>query len=80
MAEWLFDSTRTAGNKTVIEDTDNGKFTVLYFLSRTSGKDDSKEDIAQTVVNSKCQEYIEQYTSSMNFIDSKHRIVMSADE
>ena len=80
VGEWLFDSTRTAGNKTVIEDTDNGKFTVIYFISRTSGKDDSKEDIAQTVVNSKCQEYIEQYTSSMNFIDSKHRIVMSADE
>lgn len=76
LGDWLFDESRTAGNKNVIEDTTNGTYTVVYFISRTAGKDSNKNAISQTVLSSKYQEYITNYTDSMTS-DAKNRIKVS---
>lgn len=80
LGDWLFDDARTAGNKSVIEDEANGKYTVVYFLSKTNGKDANKEAIEQTVLAEKYNEYIAKYTDAMADADTKNRIVKSVNE
>lgn len=75
LGTWLFDDSRKAGDKNVIEDSSNGKYTVVYFVSRTNGKDSNKDTIAQSVLSEKYQEYLEGYTTDMSY-DVKNRIVM----
>jgi hypothetical protein len=76
---WAFDDARTAGNTTVIEDTSTGTYTVVYFLSKTSGLDDNKETIGTEVLSTKYQEYIENYTNEMT-ADTKNRIVQVVED
>jgi hypothetical protein len=76
---WAFDDSRTAGNTTVIEDTSTGTYTVVYFLSKTSGLDENKESIGTSVLSTKYQEYIENYTDEMT-ADTKNRIVQVVED
>jgi hypothetical protein len=76
---WAFDDSRTAGNTTVIEDTSTGTYTVVYFLSKKSGLDDNKETIGTSVLSTKYQEYIENYTNEMT-VNTKNRIVQVVED
>lgn len=75
IADWLFDSARTEANVTVVEDTENSQYYVVYFISRQY---DSSNDtnIAATVLSNKYSELITGYTSAMAVDNKKNRIKM----
>lgn len=60
-ADWIASADRKEGDVTVIEDTDNTCYYVLYYISRDyDGSDD--DTIKSTLLNQKYSEYIKKYT------------------
>ncbi len=60
-ADWIASADRKEGDITVIEDTDNTCYYVLYYISRDyDGSDD--DTIKSTLLNQKYSEYIKKYT------------------
>jgi hypothetical protein len=78
IGEWLYDSTRAAGDVTYIEDTDNSKITVLYFISREYNST-SETTIASTILSNKYQELISGYTDNMEVVNKHNRIKMLSE-
>ena len=79
LADWMFDESRTAGNVTVVEDTENSKYYVAYFVQR-SYDNSNDETIAQIVESNKYNELIEGYTSSMKVKNKNNRIKMYTEQ
>lgn len=79
ISDWLFDSERKAGDKTVIEDSDNNQYYVVYFINRDY---DSSNDtaIANTVLSTKYSDLISSYTDNMKVDNKKNRIKMYSEE
>lgn len=60
-ADWVASSDRKEGDITVIEDTENECYYVVYYISRSyDGSDD--DTIKSTLLNQKYSEYIKKYT------------------
>jgi hypothetical protein len=78
IGEWLYDSARAAGDVTYIEDTDNSKITVLYFISREYNST-SETTIASTILSNKYQELISGYTDNMEVVNKHNRIKMLSE-
>ena len=71
--EWLSDDSRVVGDKTVIEDTSNSTYYVVYFVNRYF--DDSIDDeIGQTVLNNKLDSYLTELTDGITITDSKNHL------
>ncbi len=65
---WLLDAARTAGDKTVVEDSANSKYNVLYFVNRYY--DDSNDSkISSTISQNKVSEYIENLIAGYTITD-----------
>ncbi len=79
ISDWLFDSERKAGDKTVIEDSDNNQYYVVYFINRDY---DSSNDtsIANTVLSTKYSDLISSYTDNMKVDNKKNRIKMYSEK
>ncbi|MDO5403424.1 MAG: peptidyl-prolyl cis-trans isomerase, partial [Eubacteriales bacterium] len=78
-ADWVFDSARIKGDVTVIEDTDNSKYYVLYYVSRRYDESNN-EKIADTLLDKNYNELISEYTEKMTVDNVKNRIKMLKDE
>lgn len=74
-ADWLFDSGRTAGDTTVLEDTDNSVYYVLYFINR-SYNSDHDETIGSILLSNKYSEMLTPYTEAMAVKNTRNRIKM----
>lgn len=74
-ADWVFDSARAGGDVTVIEDADNSKYYVLYYVSRKYDESND-EKIADTLLNQNYSELISGYTETMKVDNIKNRIKM----
>lgn len=60
-ADWIVSSDRSEGDVTVIEDSANSCYYIVYYINRTyDGADD--DTIKSTVLNKKYSEYIKKYT------------------
>lgn len=60
-ADWIVSSDRSEGDVTVIEDSANSCYYIVYYINRTyDGADD--DSIKSTVLNKKYSEYIKKYT------------------
>ena len=60
-ADWIVSSDRSEGDVTVIEDSANSCYYIVYYINRTyDGADD--DTIKSTVFNKKYSEYIKKYT------------------
>lgn len=73
--EWLFDSSRQAGDITVIENADESKCSVVMFVERSYDKDND-EAISQTILNQNYSDFITSYTDSMSVKNKNNRIKM----
>lgn len=78
LADWLFAEGRTAGEVTVIEDTANLQYTVLYFVNR-SYDSANNETIASQLLSQRYNELITGYTEEMTVENKKNRIKMLAE-
>lgn len=68
IAEWLFDSNRKTGDKTVIEHNHEGspsKYTVLFYIDRTDKKEDSTTSIEHTLLEQNYSELIKPYMEAI---------------
>lgn len=75
IAEWLFDSERKEGDIVIVEDTENGKYIVMYFIKRDYD-DDNDENIANVILSNRYSEKVEPYVKEMQFEDKSGRIKM----
>lgn len=73
VATWMYDDSRTVGNKDMVEDADNGTYTVVYFISRQK-PDTVDQTIKSTLLNKKYTDLISGYTNSMTFNNIKNRV------
>lgn len=64
ISEWLLSDERLEGDVTVIENTTNSCYYVLYYISK-SYDGSSDEDIASNVLNNKYNDYISKLTDEM---------------
>lgn len=77
--EWLFDSARTEGEVTIIEDEENSQCYVVYFVSRKYDESNN-ENIANTLLNNSYSELIASYTDEMTIENIKNRIKMYKED
>lgn len=77
-ADWVFESGRTEGDVTVIEDTDNSKVYVLYFVSREYD-DENDEKISEELLNESYTNLIKEYTDKMSVDNINNRIKMLSE-
>lgn len=75
IAGWLFGEGRAAGETTVIEDTDNSQYTVLYFVKR-SYDSANDETIGYQLLSQKYSDLITGYTDNMTVENVRNRIKM----
>lgn len=69
---WLLDESRAAGDKTVVEDTANSKYNVLYFVNRYFD-DSNNSKISSTITQNRVSEYVENLASAYTITDNgKH--------
>ncbi|MDO5382995.1 MAG: peptidyl-prolyl cis-trans isomerase [Eubacteriales bacterium] len=64
VSEWLLSDDRLEGDVTVVENTTNSCYYVLYYISK-SYDGSSDEDIASNVLNNKYTEYLTKLTDGM---------------
>jgi len=73
IAEWLFDENRVNGDKTLIaHEHAEGEYTVLFFVDRTSKKEDSTSAIEDTLLEQNYSELIKPYMEAIT-VDTKGR-------
>ena len=75
IAGWLFGEGRATGETTVIEDTDNSQYTVLYFVKR-SYDSANDETIGYQLLSQKYSDLITGYTDNMTVENVRNRIKM----
>lgn len=78
LSDWLFAEGRTAGEVTVVEDTENSQYTVLYFVNR-SYDSANDETIANQLLSESYSELIKGYTDTMEVENTRNRIKMLSE-
>lgn len=72
-SSWLYDSSRKYGDITVIEDTNNSAFCVVYFVKRYYDTA-TDQTIADTLTNNTVSAYISNLTSALAITDKKNHL------
>jgi len=72
-SSWLYDSSRTAGDKTVLADTDNGVFYVVYFINKYYDEATNKT-ISSTIASNAVKAYIDKLTVDYTVIDKHNHL------
>jgi len=72
-SSWLYDSSRVAGDKTVLEDTDNSVFCVVYFVNRYYD-DTNNQTISSTMASSAVKTYIDALTADYTVVDKHNHL------
>lgn len=79
VADWMYADGRHAGEVSVIEDTTNNKYDVVYFISRTKPAT-ADETISSTLLSQKYNEIITGYTDNMTVDNVHNRIKMLTEK
>lgn len=69
-SSWLYDASRKYGDVTVLEDTTNSAFSVVYFVKRYYDTD-TDQTIADTLTNNTMTAYVKNLTSALPITDTK---------
>jgi len=72
-SSWLYDSSRTAGDKTVLADTDNGGYFVVYFVNRYYD-DTNNKTISSTLAGNAVKTYIDKLTADYTVVDKHNHL------
>jgi hypothetical protein len=75
IADWLFDQSRKEGDITVIEDSNNSQYYVVYFKARDYDKTND-DSIASQILSKKYSDLISGYADNMSVVNKKNRIKM----
>lgn len=70
---WLYDASRKAGDKTVIENADNGTFDVLYFVNRYY-ESTNNDTISDTITSENVNKYIATLTANYTVSDPHNKL------
>lgn len=72
-SSWLYDSSRKAGDKTVVADSDNGVYYVLYFVNRYFD-DATNKTISDTIINDAVTNYVKTLTDKYTVTDNHNHL------
>jgi len=72
-SSWLYDPSRVAGDKTVIEDTENSVFGVIYFVNRYYD-DTNNQTISSTIASDAVKTYIDKLIVDYTVIDKHNHL------
>jgi len=70
---WLYDPSRVAGDKTVLEDSDNGVYGVVYFINRYY-EDKNNATISSTIASNAVKAYIDNLTADYTVVDKHNHL------
>jgi len=70
---WLYDSSRVAGDKTVLEDSENSVFCVVYFVNRYYD-DTNNQTISSTIASNAVKTYIDKLTADYTVVDKHNHL------
>jgi len=72
-SSWLYDSSRVAGDKTVLEDADNSVYCVVYFVNRYYD-DTNNQTISSTLTSDAVKAYIDNLIVDYTVVDKHNHL------
>lgn len=72
-SSWLYDSSRKAGDKTVVADSNNGVYYVVYFVNRYFD-DATNKTISSTITNDAVTQYVKTLTDKYTVTDNHNHL------